>query len=43
MLMKTLFSSIFTGFQGSDDLLLQEMFDNKKVFDFPKIKEMIKK
>lgn len=39
---KTVFSSVISGFQGSDDLALQQLF-GFKVFDFPKITGLIKK
>lgn len=39
---KTVFGTIVTGFQGSDDLNLQNLF-GYKVFDFPKITGLIKK
>lgn len=39
---KTIFSSIILGFQGSDDLYLEKLF-GFKIFDFPKIVNLIKK
>ena len=39
---KTVFTSVISGFQGSDDLMLQNLF-GFKVFDFPKITGLIKK